>query len=297
MCSSDLNRMRALVVDDNQAAREILSDMLAGAGLRVVAVATGAEAIAAVKDADATDAFRVVFIDWQMPGMDGIEVAQRIRELETPGGKPHLVMVTAFGREEVRAKASQVGLEMFLVKPVSQSTLVDVLVTLFAPAPGEIQAAVTAGNAGEVSLPGVRVLLAEDNEINQQIAIELLESAGASIDVANNGREAVDRLAAKGPSAYDVVLMDLQMPEMDGYEAVAAIRAQSQFDALPVIAMTAHAMAEERDKCLAAGMNDHITKPIDPQTLFRTVRRWVKVTAAAAATTARPAPEIGRAHV
>jgi two-component system sensor histidine kinase/response regulator len=181
-------------------------------------------------------------------------------------------LVTACGQVAVRAAAEAAGIEAFMVKPVSRSTLVDALVGLFAPGEGEIARA-AAGVADELpALAGARVLLAEDNEINQQIAVELLEGAGVAVDVAGTGREVLERLE-RAPQAYDAVLMDLQMPDMDGLEATRRLRADARFAALPIIAMTAHAMVEERERCLAAGMNDHVTKPIDPDVLFRTLAR------------------------
>jgi two-component system sensor histidine kinase/response regulator len=273
----ELNDMRVLVADDNAAAREILSDMLRGLGMSVSAVSSGADAVRAVQQAATDHPFGTVFMDWRMPpGMDGAQAAREIRSLPNP---PRIVMVTAFGRDDVRAQAEAAGIEGFLVKPVSQSSLVDALVSLFAPEAG---AALGAARGTEIRLDGVRLLLAEDNEINQQIAMELLEGAGARLDIANNGREAVEKLASAGPDAYDAVLMDLQMPEMGGIEATERMRAEARFAKLPIIAMTAHAMVEERERCLAAGMVDHITKPIDPQALFQTLARWVRSSRAAA---------------
>src|SRR6185295_13607827 len=202
-------------------------------------------------------------------------------------GGPRLVMVTAFGRDELRDDAGLTGIEAFLVKPVSQSSVLDALVGMFAPAPGAASRAARA-DAATPSLGGVRLLLAEDNEINQQIAVELLESAGARVEVANNGREAVEKLFAGGPQAYDAVLMDLQMPELDGIEATRRIRAEARFAKLPIIAMTAHAMVEERERCIAVGMVDHITKPIDPRVMFQTLSRWVRPVPASPAAAPRP---------
>ncbi|HYC44879.1 MAG TPA: response regulator [Burkholderiales bacterium] len=273
-----LNGIRALVVDDNSAAREILSGMLEAAGLETDAAASGPEALAAVCAADASAPYGVVFIDWRMPLMDGIETLRRLQAAWLVS-RPHCVMVTAFGREDVRSQAEAVGVDAFIVKPVSQSTLVDTLVNLF-PAEGALRMRVVpTGESVPVSLGGVRILLAEDNEINQQIAVELLESAGASVTVAGNGREALDLLDAADGAGYDIVLMDLQMPVVDGYQAASEIRAQPRYERLPLIALTAHAMASERDRCLALGMNDHVTKPIDPAELLRTVRRWVSPSA------------------
>jgi two-component system sensor histidine kinase/response regulator len=156
--------------------------------------------------------------------------------------------------------------------------LVDTLVTLFAPTPEKKFAPGGLGEEQNIKLQGARVLLAEDNEINQQVAVELLTGVGAVVEVANNGREAVDKIAAAGTSAFDVVLMDVQMPEMDGYQATAKIRSDPRLAQLPIIAMTAHATVEERQRCLAAGMNDHVAKPIDPTALFETLGRYYQGT-------------------
>ncbi len=229
-----------------------------------------------------------------MPGMDGLQASRHIKSDETLQHQPAIVLVTAFGREEVREEAEQLHLDGFLVKPVTRSMIVDTLVNVFAEA-GE--AAAPRREARETAdLGGARILLVEDNEINQQIAVELLEGAGATVTVANNGREAVDKLfGGPQPPPFDVVLMDLQMPEMDGFQATAKIRSDPRFAALPIIAMTAHATLEERQRCLAAGMNDHIAKPIDPGNLFETVKRFHTprartAPAAAAASTSHPAP-------
>ncbi|HWJ20180.1 MAG TPA: response regulator [Geobacterales bacterium] len=276
-----LGSLKTLVVDDNAAAREVLEEQLRSIGAEIEQVASGAEAILAVKQADADRPFDVLLVDWRMPGLDGVETARRIRADSSLKSVPAIIIVTAFGREEVRSEAERVGVNGFLIKPVNQSTLVDALVEIFAP---EHMAAVReAAEATAYDLNGLRVLLAEDNAINQQIAVELLEGVGATVDVANNGREAVDKLLASGGDArYDLVLMDLQMPEMDGYQATARIRAEPRLADLPIIAMTAHAMAEERDRCLAAGMRAHITKPIDPELLYRTLTQFYRPGHAAA---------------
>jgi CheY-like chemotaxis protein len=166
--------------------------------------------------------------------------------------------------------------------------IVDTLVNVFVE-PGEVAGAVTKSEQA-AKLQGARILLTEDNDINQQIAVELLEGAGATVKVANNGREAVEILSnGPQPPPFDLVLMDLQMPEMDGYQATAKLRADPRFSSLPIIAMTAHATIEERQNCLAAGMNDHISKPIDPDNLFETVGRFYKPSEAASALVNRSA--------
>ena len=269
-----LSRLRALVVDDNSAAREILQEQLSALASRVDVVASGKEAISSIQQHDAAEPYDIVFMDWQMPGMNGLEASRHIKSDEILRHQPAIVLVTAFGREEVREEAERLQLDGFLVKPVTRSMIVDTLVNVFAA--GE-QISETTGGDQAPRLRGARILLAEDNEINQQIATELLEGAGATVKVANNGREAVEILSAgPQPPPFDVVLMDLQMPEMDGYQATARLRADSRLAALPIVAMTAHATLEERQRCLDAGMNEHVGKPIDPDNLFETVGRFYK---------------------
>ncbi len=270
-----LPKLRVLIADDNPAAREIMQEPLSTLTGQVDAVASGKEAIAAIQQHDASEPYDIVFMDWRMPGMDGLQASRHIKSDETLKHPPHIVLVTAFGREEIREEAERLDLDGFLVKPVTKSMIVDTLVNVFARE-GE-GATAAAGGETEKKLPGARILLAEDNEINQQIATELLESEGATVQIAKNGREAVEILF-KGPQPppFDAVLMDLQMPEMDGYQATANLRGDARFDGLPIIAMTAHATLEERQRCLAAGMNEHISKPIEPEVLFATVGRFCR---------------------
>jgi two-component system sensor histidine kinase/response regulator len=271
-----LTTLRALIVDDNAAAREIIDDLLKGVVLQRDAVASAPEALAAIKQADADAPYDVVFMDWRMPGMDGLQAARALKADATLEHPPAIVMVTAFGRDEVREEAEHLDLDGFLVKPVTRSMLMDALVSAFASADDQ-SAAVAGATAEGVSLTGLRVLLVEDNDINQQIAVELLEGVGAKVDVTNNGREAIDRLwGGQIPPPYDVVLMDLQMPVMDGHQATSKIRSDPRFTALPIYAMTAHATLEERDFCLANGMSGHISKPIDPALLFDTLSKIVR---------------------
>jgi two-component system sensor histidine kinase/response regulator len=280
-----LAQLRVLVVDDNAAAREILQEPLSTLAARVDTVTNGKEAIAAVQKHDATEPYDIVFMDWRMPGMDGLQASRHIKGDETLTRPPAIVLVTAFGREEVREEAERLQLDGFLVKPVTKSMIVDTLVNVFAEEGEAVAGAAEAEQA--LRLRGARILLTEDNDINQQIAIELLEGAGAKVTVANNGREAVDLLSnGPQPPPFDMVLMDLQMPVMDGYQATAKLRSDPRFATLTIIAMTAHATMEEKQRCLASGMNDHISKPIDPANLFETVGRFYKP----ASSTATPAP-------
>jgi PAS domain S-box-containing protein len=285
-----LHHLRVLVVDDNSAARDILVDSLKSIAARVDAVSSGPEAIAAVHQHCDSDPYDVIFMDWRMPGMDGLEATRQIRNDHSIVKNPAVIIVTAFGREEVREEAEALNVDGFLVKPVTRSMLVDSLVNVFAPSQTEM-VSITSGDASGVRLQGTRILLAEDNEINQQIAVELLESVGATLTIANNGREAVEKINAT-PDAFDLVLMDLQMPEMDGFQATRKIRDNPRFASLPIIAMTAHATVEERQHCLDSGMNDHIAKPIDPAAMFQTLARYAKP--AQATTTASPAPSAAK---
>jgi len=285
-----LRSLRALVVDDNAAARDILVDALGSVLQSVDAVASGPEALAAIRQHDATGPYGVVFMDWRMPGMTAWRPRGSSRAMVRSGSRLPSSSSRRFGREEVRDEAEKLQVDGFLVKPVTQSLLVDSLVNVFAPSEGETGGIAAATVEEKCRLRGLRVLLAEDNEINQQIAVELLEGVGATVDVANNGREAVDKLfQCPFPPPYDVVLMDVQMPEMDGNEATRMIRSDARFAPLPIIAMTAHATMEERERCLAAGMNDHVSKPIDPALLFETVGRYHTPTGAVAT------PTFGRA--
>jgi two-component system sensor histidine kinase/response regulator len=265
-----LNGARVLLVDDSAVALEVLGEAMQALPLRLAAASSGAEALASVVAADAGgDPFALVLTDWQMPGMDGVELARRV-SAEPLAKTPGMVLVTAFGREEVQRGAEDAGFIGYLFKPIGQSVLVDTLVALFAPAGSGQQP----DDDGKLEVTG-RVLLVEDNPVNQQIAAELMQVQGIAVEYADNGREALDRLAAVGPGHFDLVLMDLEMPLLDGHETTRELRRDHRFDSLPVIAMTAHALADVRERCLAEGMQDYVTKPIDPHLLYATLARWL----------------------
>jgi len=285
-----LAQLRILVVDDNAAAREILEEPLSTLASRVDVVSNGKDAIAAIKQQDSIAPYDIIFMDWRMPGMDGLQASRHIKSDETLKSQPAIVLVTAFGREEVREEAERLGLDGFLVKPVTKSMIVDTLVNVFSDAGDEASGGPVPSEQAD-RLSGARILLVEDNEINQQIAVELLEGVGARVQIASNGRIAVDVLSnGPKPPPFDVVLMDLQMPEMDGYQATKRLRSDPACAELTIIAMTAHATLEERQRCLAAGMNDHISKPIDPAMLFETVGRFYQPRSAGLSRPESPAP-------
>ncbi|MDO8607677.1 MAG: PAS domain S-box protein [Phaeospirillum sp.] len=268
----DLRGRHMLVVDDNETARAVLVDMLSSMSFKVEAVESGRAAIAAIREAVLEDPYDVVFLDWQMPGMDGLEVAARIREIRLPY-PPYLIMVTAYGREELMKGAALVDIGEILIKPVNPSILFDSIMRVFGsdaePSDGDAPKGPVMDVAG---LRGVQVLLVEDNDLNQQVASELLNDAGLIVDIADNGQIAIEKILAM---PYDIVLMDMQMPVMDGVAATMEIR-RLGFADLPIVAMTANAMQVDRDRCAAAGMNDYLAKPIDCDALFATLLKWVK---------------------
>jgi PAS domain S-box-containing protein len=275
--SADLMGKRVLVVDDNANACLVLHGLLAGMNFNVEQATSGQAGLDAVVRADAHGApFEVVFLDWQMPGMDGNETALRIKALKL-GRMPRMIMVTAFGRDEVIQGAQEAGIEDVLIKPVNASVLFDSVARMLDPAGAELPGLaedLVGGAAFEqlATIAGARILLVEDNELNQEVALELLREAGLVVDLAENGQIALDRLAV---DKYDLVLMDMQMPVMDGVTATVEMRRQHSLSGLPVVAMTANAMQGDRDRCLAAGMNDHIAKPIEPEDLWKALLKWI----------------------
>jgi len=274
MLRSDLQGRRVLVIDDNAPARAVISNLLTTMNLVPDEAPSGEEGIAMVRQsADAGKPYEIAFVDWQMPELDGIDTCRRIIEMPDLHHRPHLVMVTAYGREEVLKRAEESGIESVLVKPVTSSTLLDTTLAALHADDGTPGLALEQLIFDASSTRGARVLLVEDNEINQEVALGQLEDAEVEVDVAENGEIAVRMVR---DNHYDVVLMDMQMPVMDGIEATRIIRSDAKFDALPIIAMTANAMAADRDRCLEAGMNDHIPKPIDPEELFRVLAQWTK---------------------
>ena len=291
----DIAGIRVLIVDDNQYARDILTDFLKGLALRVKSASSGEDAIRELVAADEQDPYQLVMVDWQMPGMSGLEASNIIKRGDRLKRVPKLVMVTAFGRDDIYAQAGEAGIDGYLLKPITPSTLYDTLVALFGDVDRETDVThITKSTAIPHDASGIRILLVEDNEMNQQVATELLECAGATVSIANHGAEAV-RILTEGdqPPPFDIVFMDLQMPEMDGYTATTLIRADPRTRELPIIAMTAHALVDERQRCLEAGMNEHVGKPIDPDALFATLMRWAKPRAQASAVGRKPMAPVG----
>jgi PAS domain S-box-containing protein len=277
--AEELLGVRVLVVDDNASAREILSTMAKTFGLEVDVARDGAEGLRLIEQADKKQQpYDLVLMDWKMPVMDGVEATGQIGA-QNLHKAPTVIMVTAFGREEAMASASERGVQIHnvLTKPVTPSTLLEAIgETLHKGVSITTRSEERAENHSEavVSLKGARVLLVEDNDMNQELAMELLANAGIDVTLAVNGQDALDKISAE--PRFDGVLMDCQMPVMDGYTATREIRKNPAFKDLPIIAMTANAMAGDREKVIEAGMNDHIAKPLNVGAMFSTIAKWIK---------------------
>ncbi len=272
---ADLKALKVLVVDDVESARDVMSSMLAPLSCRVTCLTSGVEALEALEQAPEDDPYNLVFMDWNMPGLDGIEASRLIKQHSHLAQIPTIIMVTAYGREMVMEQAVEAKLDGVLVKPVTASMLIDAIVGVLGQSRGSESvddAAQAWGIPRMAQILNAHILLVEDNAINRQLAMEFLKQAGLAVSLANNGKEAVEMV---GRMAFDAVLMDIHMPVMDGYEATRRIRDIHGCETLPIIAMTANAMAGDREKCLAAGMNDHVAKPIDPEQLFAALNTWV----------------------
>ena len=274
----DLRGRRILVVDDNETAREVVGNLLRSMTFRVGVVASGPEALREIAVAAASgDDFEVIVLDWHMPELDGIATARAIAGLGL-ARMPLMIMITAYGRDDLAEMAREAGIADVVSKPVTASSLFDSLIQAMGNAPCEtppLPATTPAAGGTGSAIAGARVLVVEDNELNQEVARDLLLDSGLRVDIAENGMAALQRLAT---DRYDLVLMDVQMPVMDGIAATIEIRKLPHLTRLPIVAMTANAMSKDRDVCLQAGMNDHLAKPIDPDHLYATLERWLKPT-------------------
>ncbi|NGZ06311.1 MAG: response regulator [Magnetococcales bacterium] len=262
-----LTASRILVVDDHPLARRVCREMLAPYPCRIEEAENGLQAVDRVlRAASSTDPFELVLMDWRMPGMDGLEAMRRIRE-ELLERSPSIILVTAFGHEEILSAATRAEVPWILTKPFTLSSLLETM----AQAHGERH---RPQGLDETSKPwiGGQILLVEDNELNQEVARGILAMVGCQVEVAINGVEALSKVAT---GTHDLVLMDVQMPVMDGFEATRRIRSELHKESLPIIAMTANAMSGDRDLCLKAGMNDYVTKPIEPRLLYEVLQRWM----------------------
>lgn len=271
----DLKGKRILVVDDNAAARKILSELAGSLLFQVVAVSSGEAALKEldrVRRDNSYPDYDIILMDWKMPGLDGIETSRQIKRQKTMQNAPVIIMVTGFDEADAREEAGDNLLDGLLHKPVTASGLFNAIVNALA-VEGSPETQPVIGKREKHNLHGIRVLVAEDNIINQQVARELLEGEGVTVTMVDDGKKAVQAVR-ETPGKFDLVLMDIQMPVMDGYEAAIHIRNDYTKNELPILAMTAHALANEKRKSLSYGLNDHITKPIDPNVLFAAVAKW-----------------------
>lgn len=271
----DLRGIKALIVDDNPTSREIFQKMLESFTFEVTLVSSGEDGLKEVEKSIGGRPYDIVVMDWKMPGIDGFEASKRIKHDPRLTKAPVIVLVSAYGREEIMLRAEAAGLDAFLIKPISPSVMFDTIMHALAKDPTKefepIDRKDPSANLLK-GLEGARVLIVEDNELNQQVAMEMLANAGMIVSLAANGQEALDAVMA---NRFDALLMDIQMPVMDGYTATRVIRRDDRFKDLPIIAMTEHAMTGDQEKSAAAGMNDHITKPIDPTQLYTVLARWI----------------------
>jgi two-component system sensor histidine kinase/response regulator len=279
-----------LVVEDTETSRDLLETLLRSWSIAPVSVATAEEGLTLLEARNrqgGSDPFGLVILDWMLPGMNGLDAAERIRRREETRTLP-IVLISAYAGKEEEARCAELGVNVFLPKPITASSMFDAVVQAQG---ARVHAARRALDTPLEREFDAHVLLAEDNEANQMVASEILGRLGIELDIANNGREAVD-MARSGRGRYAAVLMDVQMPEMDGLEATRTLRGDAAFDGLPILAMTANAMKADVDACFAAGMNDFITKPIERKALIQTLRRWLPVRqrASAAMPSSVPSP-------
>jgi len=301
--TEDLKNIPILIIDDNRTSRQILEEMLRSFAFKVDQASSGEKGLALIRQAAKEQPYRLILMDWKMPGLDGIATSTKIREMETLSEQPKIILVTVYAQDEAMEQVKRTGLDGLLFKPVSPSSLFDAIMQVFGKAEHRQMVRSDKENReAEMARPiqGARILLVEDNEINQQIASEILTAAGLRVSIANNGLEAVDAVQHR---KFDALLMDIQMPVMDGYEATREIRnlriqkmnAEGQVSPqkngisihtptiiqhpasnLPIIAMTASAMVQDREEALKSGMNDHLSKPINVDELFSVLRKWIK---------------------
>jgi PAS domain S-box-containing protein len=267
----ELQGKPALVVDDNPTSRVILKGMLEYMGLSVTTAKSGREALDILHGREAEGGFSLLVVDWRMPGMDGLETAEAVLADEAIKVKPPMFMVSAYGNASLVKRTNELGFRGLLFKPVNQSFLFNLVVETLGKGMVTLHDVPRPEKTLD-QLSGKRVLLVEDNEINRQVAQEILESVGVDVLEAHNGEIALEALSEND---VDLVLMDIQMPVMDGHEATRRIRAQERFKDLPIIAMTAHAMLADIEKSREVGMNDHIAKPFDPDDLFAILTKWM----------------------
>ena len=292
-----LENLHVLIVDDNASARRIMEDHCKALHWHAVSVESGEKALILLHEAhQAGHPIDLVLLDWKMPGLDGLDVAKQVRAQGTPDKVPKIIMITAYNRDELSMNDDHVRLlDDLLTKPVQRKSLLQHVAAVFGLEKKMGGNALDPQGESSPHFSGVKILLAEDNEINQQVAKELLERVGIEVTIVHNGAEAV---ASANKEHYSAILMDVQMPVLDGYAATRQIRKNKTAHELPIIAMTANAMTGDREKCLNAGMNDHVVKPVVPKDLYAALVHWVGCTPKTALpTVVSPPPENTKEHM
>jgi len=275
MSFQELRKYKALVVDDNKSARMMMNKLLDSIAITTVLASSGKEAIEEFKEAERMEKpFDIIFLDWRMPEMDGLATARMLASI-VPERKLHIVMLTAYDQKEVSQETDAYGIEALLTKPITPSILYETCMLIMGkefPMSLPKQTEIVTREQKLKAIEGSHVLLVEDNELNQEVSASLLAEAGMITDVADNGAIALQKIANKD---YDLIFMDMQMPVMDGLTAVREIRKNAAYGDLPIVAMTANAMQQDKEACLEAGMNDLIVKPVEPEKLFNTLISWI----------------------
>lgn len=267
---------KILVCDDNDTYRKVIKYTLESFNFDVKIVKTGQEVIDELANNNSEKPYDLVLLDYNMPELDGIQTTKLIKSNNQITNTPIIVMVSAFSKEDVLAEEENIGVDAFLIKPLNHSTLFNSIINLVDKGKiiEENNSTISYGHLTK-SLNDKRILLVEDNEINQLVAIDLLESNGVIVDVANNGKQALEIISENGVYVYDAILMDLQMPIMDSFSTTINIRNEYTEEEIIIIAMTADAMSGVYKKCIEVGMQDYITKPIDPETVFKVLNKWL----------------------
>lgn len=271
-----LQSLRILVVDDNLSCLSVIANILKSFRLEAQLVTNGSDCLAEIKAAQGRGApYDLVFLDWYMPDMDGLQTLRHIRESAGSLGFPRVIMISAYYQDDLLEQTKDLQLSGFVEKPINASALFDAVTGVVGIERKELQSVNRHAKSYQTlsaNLRGARVLLVDDNEVNRSLGLDILTQAGLIVDLANDGSEALSKIEQ---NAYDAVLMDWQMPVMDGFEATRRIRADVRFAKLPILAMTANAMSGDREKCLAVGMDDHIAKPINVKDLLSCLTRWI----------------------
>jgi len=274
--SIDLRKLNVLLVDDSKPAREILREALESFSFQVTTVNSGIQAIHYLKNNYHHNPIKLILLDWKMPELDGLQTARIIRQDEQLKGIKIIMLCTSYATEELYEKAEELDVSGILIKPIRYSLLYDLMIKVLQKSDGKRKDDPKPREEKSTELYHGNILLVEDNEINQQVATELLEGYGFTVEVAGNGLEALKKIKGSGiPSSYDLVLMDLQMPVMGGRPATVEVRKLEAYHKLPIIAMTADAMVSVKEECLNAGMNDFISKPINPHSMLQTIEKWL----------------------